>query len=74
MKYWVAKDKDGTIHFSNVKPMKPSEANPNNPNANPDIFWIYETLHGTEFFIPWYDDIPGLTFENSPREIKLTLV
>lgn len=74
MKYWVFKDRNGSIHLSNVKPRKPSEVNPNNPNANDSIFWIYDSLNGTEFFIPWYEDIPGLTFENSPREVQLTLI
>ena len=74
MKYYVAKDKNGTIHFSNVKPRKPSEVYPNNKNANNEIFWIFDRLpSGNEFFILWEDDIPGLTFENSPKEVKLQL-
>ena len=72
MSYWLAKDKNGSIHFSNVKPMKPSEMNPDNPNANDEIFWVYEH-HDDTFFVPWFDDIPGLTFENSPQEVSVLL-
>ena len=75
-KYYVAKDKNGTIHFSNIKPMKPSEWQPDNPNANNEIFWIppqYQS-RGEVFFITWDNEIEGLTFENSPKEIKLILV
>jgi len=72
MKYWVAKDKDGTIHFSNIKPIKPSEYYKENPNANNKCFWIF-TRKSDAFFLPWNDDIPGLTFENSPKEINIVL-
>jgi hypothetical protein len=73
--YWLAKDKDGTIHFSNVKPKKPSEVFPDNPDANDGIFWMFDRLSdGSQFFIRWYDDVEGLTFENSPRQVKLSLI
>lgn len=74
MKYWLAKDKNGTIHFSNVKPQKPSEVYPNNPNANDECFWIFDRLpDDSQFFIIWNDEIEGLTFENSPKEVELKL-
>lgn len=73
MKYWVAKDKNGTIHLGNVKPIKPSDFYTNNPNANNEIFWIFDNNPVGTFFIVWEQDIPGLTFENSPQEVELKL-
>ena len=73
MKYWVAKDKNGTIHLSNVKPIKPSEFYKDNPNANNEIFWVFENAQEGTFFIVLNYDIPGLTFENSPQEVVFNL-
>jgi hypothetical protein len=76
MKYWAAKNKDGTIHLSNVKPIKPSDyyrGTDTYPNANDSVFWIYDEAPGGIFFVEWEQDIPGLTFENSPQEVELKL-
>ena len=51
MKYWVAKNKDGTIHLSNVKPIKPSDyyrGTDMYPNANDSVFWIYDEVWGED--------------------------
>ena len=74
MSLWLARDKDGTVHFSNVKPRKPSEVFPDNPNANDDIFWIFDHLRGEEFFVVYEGEVPELTFENSPKEVKLQVL
>ena len=55
------------------KPIKPSEYYKNNPNANNEIFWIYDNTKYDSFFIVWEEDIPELTFENSPKEVELKL-
>lgn len=64
MSYWLAKDKNGSIHFSNIKPVKQD-----------DVF-VVDTLirsHKDIIFVPWFDDVPGLTFENSPQEVSVLL-
>lgn len=75
MSLWLARDKDGTVHFSNVKPCKPSEVYPDNPNANDEMFWIFDHLpDGGEFFVVYEGEVPELTFENSPKEVKLQVL
>ena len=76
MKYWAAKNNDGIIHLSNVKPIKPSDYYKGTniyPNANDSVFWIYDETPGGIFFVVCEQDIPGLTFENSPQEVELKL-
>lgn len=71
MKLWVAKDKDGTIHLSNYKPMKPKEVL-KTETANDEIFWPFEKKDDLFFFV-YNGEIEGLTFENSPKEVNITL-
>ena len=75
MKLYVAKDKDGTVHLSNSKLMKPSEWYKDNPNANDEIFFIpFELIDPSTFFVMIDANIiEGLTFENSPKEVVLTI-
>lgn len=76
MELWLAKDKNGTVHLSNIKLVKPSEMYPNNPHANDEIFIpVYNGynkfgLPTFSMIIPDCPDEMGLTFENSPRKIK----
>ena len=77
MAFYAAKDKNGKIHISNFKPMKPSEWMAENPDANDEIFWIPPSVNMRAnpklFFVEYNDDIEGLTFENSPKELSFTL-
>lgn len=70
---WVAKDKNGTIHICNNKPIKPSEKYPENTDANDEIFTYPENDNEKHFFVRYLGEIKGLTFENSPKEIELTI-
>ena len=66
---WAAKDKNGQIHLTNSKPVKPNEKFINNPDANDEIF----IPNGGNFFVVYDGEIEGLTFENSPKQIELKL-
>lgn len=72
MIYWVAKDKDGTIHFSNSKFYKPSELYTNAKDPNNNI-WVtpFGYINNEPIFCITIsnDIVPNLTFENSPKEI-----
>jgi hypothetical protein len=65
---WAAKDRNGQIHLSNSKPVKPNEKF-NNPDANDEIF----IPDGGNFFVVYDGEIEGLTFDNSPKQIELIL-
>lgn len=73
MKLYVCKDKDGTVHLSNVKPIKPSDWQKDNPNANDEIFFVPPAMQADPkvFFVILDGEIEGLTFENSPKEVIL---
>lgn len=66
---WAAKDKNGQIHLSDSKPVKPNEKYLDNPDANDEIF----ISNGGNFFVVYDGEIEGLTFDNSPKQIELIL-
>lgn len=75
--FWIAMDKNGTVHFANVRLIKPSELYPDNPDANDEIFIPiyngYLSNGSPTFSIILKGQLPipnDLTFDNSPRKIK----
>lgn len=79
--FWIAKDKCGTIHFANVKLVKPSELYPDNPDANDEIFIPeytgYLSNGSPVFSITLKGQLPipeNLTFENSPKRIRALII
>lgn len=62
---WISKDKNGSIHISNVKPYI--------PQGNNKIFTIdpgYLSNGIPKFFLNYIGTNPnGLTFENSPQQL-----
>jgi len=81
-KLYVCMDKSGSVHISNTKPIKPQKTK-KNPDANDEIFipsdYGYSQSRQPKFFIALYGQIrqklidQGLTFENSPMEVELTI-
>ena len=59
MKLWIARDKKGFCYVSLAKPF------------NYKGEWLCE--YG-KLFIDKADDLPEVTFENSPREVELKLI
>jgi len=66
---WAARDRNGQIHLSDSKPVKPNEKYPDNPDANDEIF----IPNGGKFFVVYNGEIEGLTFGNSPKQIELKI-
>lgn len=64
MKYYAAKDKDGTIHISNC-----------NFSTENKYSWfpILSQQFGNGWCFTYYNNIEGLTFENSPQEIEVKI-
>ena len=64
---WASCDKNGSCHISNVKPYVPL--------GNDEIFTIDPGYMGNgipKFFLK-HEAIPGLNFENSPKQLDIIL-
>ena len=58
---WAAKDRDGQIHLFRKQPID-----------NGAGCWIAEDMY--EMYLKdWEDELPELTFENSPQQVELEL-
>ena len=62
LKLWIARDKDGALHFFTSKPEE-------------ENFCQYLPATRGEMYY-WFDDelFPEVTFENSPQEVELKLI